>query len=127
MPKGLKHAGDTVFNFCAFECCLTNTDVIDGLDALAPCVDLGLVDVTCGGGVLEEQRQRQTLIDVLRGRGVPRLQGRGRGDLRVRVDVQVPTRLSDAEVELLRAFAVGRGEEVQTDQGLLARIKSAFQ
>lgn len=64
---------------------------------------------------------------VLRGRGVPRLQGRGRGDLRVRVEVQVPVRLTEAEVELLRAFAAGRGEEVQPDQGLLARIKSAFQ
>jgi molecular chaperone DnaJ len=64
---------------------------------------------------------------VLRGRGVPRLQGRGRGDLRVRVEVLVPTSLTDAEVELLRAFAAGRGEEVQPDQGLLARIKSAFQ
>ena len=64
---------------------------------------------------------------MLRGRGVPRLQGRGRGDLRVRVDVQVPTRLSDAEIDLLKAFAAGRGEDVQVDQGLLARIKSAFQ
>ena len=40
---------------------------------------------------------------VLRQRGVPRLHGRGRGDLRVRIDVQVPTKLSDAEADLLRA------------------------
>lgn len=64
---------------------------------------------------------------LLRNRGVPRLQGRGRGDLRVRVVVQVPTNLSDAEADLLKQFAAVRGEEVQTEHGLFSRIKSAFQ
>lgn len=64
---------------------------------------------------------------VLRQRGVPRLQGRGRGDLRVRVDVQVPTKLSDFETELLKKFAEARGEELHSESGLFARIKSAFQ
>ena len=64
---------------------------------------------------------------VLRQRGVPRLQSRGRGDLRVRIDVQVPTKLTDFEVELLKKFAEARGEEVHHEPGLLARIKSAFQ
>lgn len=63
---------------------------------------------------------------VLRGRGVPRLQGRGRGDLRVRVQVQVPTKLTEFEAELLKKFADSRGEEVHAEQGLLSRIKSAF-
>ncbi len=64
---------------------------------------------------------------VLRQRGVPRLQGRGRGDLRVRVNVQVPTKLSDFEAELLKKFAEARGEELHSESGLFARIKSAFQ
>ncbi len=64
---------------------------------------------------------------VLRQRGVPRLQGRGRGDLRVRVDVQVPTKLSEYEAELLKKFAESRGEELHHETGLFARIKSAFQ
>ena len=64
---------------------------------------------------------------ILRQRGVPRLQGRGRGDLRVVVQVQVPTKLSEFETELLKKFAEARGEEVQTEHGLFARIKSAFQ
>jgi molecular chaperone DnaJ len=64
---------------------------------------------------------------VLRQRGVPRLQGRGRGDLRVRVNVQVPTKLSDQEAELLKKFAELRGEDVHNESGLFARIKSAFQ
>jgi molecular chaperone DnaJ len=64
---------------------------------------------------------------VLRGRGVPRLQGRGRGDLRVRTRVEVPTRLSDDEAELLRLFAKSRGELVEPhEKGIFSRIKSAF-
>ena len=64
---------------------------------------------------------------VLRQRGVPRLQGRGRGDLRVRVNVQVPTKLNEVESELLKKFAESRGEELHHESGLFARIKSAFQ
>lgn len=64
---------------------------------------------------------------VLRQRGVPRLQGRGRGDLRAIVRVEVPTRLTDDEVELLSRFAEGRGEVVGNGkEGLFSRIKSAF-
>ncbi len=63
---------------------------------------------------------------VLRGKGVTRLQSRGRGDLRVQVRVEVPTKLTDAEADLLRRFAEGRGEHVIHEQGFLSRIKSAF-
>jgi molecular chaperone DnaJ len=64
---------------------------------------------------------------VLRQRGVPRLQGRGRGDLRAVVRVDVPTRLSDVEIELLTSLAEGRGESVGNGkEGLMSRIKSAF-
>ena len=64
---------------------------------------------------------------VLRGRGVPRLQGRGRGDLRVRVSLEVPTKMSDEEAELLRLFAKSRGEYIESNEkGLFSRIKSAF-
>ena len=64
---------------------------------------------------------------VLRQRGVPRLQGRGRGDLRVIVDVIVPTNLTEAETDLLKRFAEGRHEEVgSSGGGLFSRIRSAF-
>ncbi len=64
---------------------------------------------------------------VLRGRGVPRLQARGRGDLRAIVSVEVPTKLSDSEAALLRQFADGRGEAVgEHGSSLFSRIKSAF-
>ena len=65
----------------------------------------------------------------LKGRGVPALRGRGRGDLLVRVDVEVPGRLSAEEDELLRSFAAMRGEEVAApqDKGVFSRLESAFQ
>jgi molecular chaperone DnaJ len=64
---------------------------------------------------------------VLKKRGVPRLQSTGRGDLIAVVKVVVPTKLSDAESELLRTFAEKRGEDVApADKGFFSRIKSAF-
>jgi molecular chaperone DnaJ len=65
----------------------------------------------------------------LKGRGVPALRGRGRGDLLVRVDVEVPTRLSAEEDELVRTLAAKRGEEVANvqDKGMFSRLRNAFQ
>jgi molecular chaperone DnaJ len=65
----------------------------------------------------------------LKGRGVPALRGRGRGDLLVRVDVEVPGRLSAEEDELLRSLADLRGENVAApqDKGVFSRLRSAFQ
>ena len=64
---------------------------------------------------------------VLRARGVPRLRGRGRGDLRAIVSIAVPDDLSDREVELLTEYAEGRGETVgNPKEGLVSRMKSAF-
>jgi len=64
---------------------------------------------------------------TLRNRGVPKLQGRGRGDLRAQLVVEVPTKLDDDEASLLRQLAERRGEPVNPpDKGLFSRIKSAF-
>ncbi|UDY35775.1 molecular chaperone DnaJ [Dermatobacter hominis] len=64
----------------------------------------------------------------LKGRGVPHLGGRGRGDLIVVVDVETPTKLDDEEAELLRQFAALRGEDVApADEGFFSKVKSAFQ
>jgi molecular chaperone DnaJ len=63
----------------------------------------------------------------LRGRGVPHVRGRGRGDLVVQVVVDTPTRLTKAQEELLRRFAAESGEAVgPPDEGLMARLRSAF-
>jgi molecular chaperone DnaJ len=65
----------------------------------------------------------------LKGRGIPALRGRGRGDLLVRVDVDVPARLSAEEDALLRQLAELRGEDVAgpQDKSVFSRLKSAFQ
>jgi molecular chaperone DnaJ len=63
----------------------------------------------------------------LRGRGVPYLEGRGRGDLIVRVVVDTPTRLARDEEDLLRKLAAERGEDVAPpDSSLFSKIRSAF-
>ena len=48
----------------------------------------------------------------LRGKGIPSLQGRGRGDQFVTVKVQVPTNLTTEQREALRAFGAAMGEAV---------------
>ena len=52
---------------------------------------------------------------------------RMRGDIYCRIFVEVPTKLSEAEVELLTSYAEGRDEVVgNAKEGLFTRIKSAF-
>ncbi|WP_100350277.1 molecular chaperone DnaJ [Luteimicrobium subarcticum] len=50
-------------------------------------------------------------VVTLKNLGVGHLNGSGRGDLRVHVDVSVPTALDDEQAELLRQLAALRGEE----------------
>jgi molecular chaperone DnaJ len=63
----------------------------------------------------------------LKGRGVPRLDGRGRGDLMVRIGVEIPTSLDEESEDLLRRYAIARGEPVaEPDEGFFSRFKTAF-
>ena len=63
----------------------------------------------------------------LRGRGVPHVDGRGRGDLLVQIMVDTPTNLNKEQENLLRLLAAERGEDVApADSGFLSRIRSAF-
>ncbi|MDQ6696574.1 MAG: molecular chaperone DnaJ [Actinomycetota bacterium] len=63
----------------------------------------------------------------LRGRGVPHVRGRGRGDLLLHVVVDTPTALGSEEERLLRELAELRQEEVApADSGFLSKIRSAF-
>ena len=66
-------------------------------------------------------------IRVLRGKGMPVLQGYGRGDQRVLVNVVVPRRLSDEQRRLLAEFdAQADAETYKADEGFFEKIKSAF-
>ena len=67
----------------------------------------------------------------LRDHGVPRLEGRGRGrgDMLVSINVEIPTKLSKQDDELLRQIAQQRDENVADpgDKTVLGKIRSAFQ
>jgi molecular chaperone DnaJ len=66
-------------------------------------------------------------VVVLRGRGMPVLQGFGRGDQRVLVNVAVPRHLTDEQRDLLERFEQSAGEETyKTDEGFFDKLKSAF-
>lgn len=54
----------------------------------------------------------------LRGKGIPELRGRDRGDQYVTVRVQVPTSLNSEQKEALRAFAQSMGEDLPEESGL---------
>jgi molecular chaperone DnaJ len=66
-------------------------------------------------------------LRVLRGKGMPVLQGFGRGDQRVLVNVLVPRRLSEEQRLLLEQFGQTTGEEAyRPDEGFFDKLKSAF-
>jgi molecular chaperone DnaJ len=50
-------------------------------------------------------------VSTLKGLGVKKLHGTGRGDLLVTVNITVPTNLTDSQKALLAAFSTERGEE----------------
>jgi molecular chaperone DnaJ len=66
-------------------------------------------------------------VVVLRGRGMPVLQGFGRGDHRVLVNVVVPRNLSDEQRRLLEQFDEHADERTyKADEGFFEKLKSHF-
>src|SRR5665647_671823 len=64
---------------------------------------------------------------VYRNRGVPVLQGLGRGDLKVVVNVLVPRQLSDEQREVLEQFAALTADtDYEPDQGFLDKVRAVF-
>ena len=63
----------------------------------------------------------------LRGRGVPSLRAHGRGDLVIRIVVEVPTRLTAKQRELLEAYAqLENGDRSPLAQSFFEKVKSLF-
>ncbi|MCL1923042.1 MAG: molecular chaperone DnaJ [Propionibacteriaceae bacterium] len=83
-----------------------------------------LVTVTINSGTQTGSRL------VVKGHGVPKLRGRGRGDLIIHVVVSTPTKLDDAQRELLNQLALARGEDgpvrPKADKGFLDKLRQAF-
>jgi molecular chaperone DnaJ len=66
-------------------------------------------------------------VRVLRGRGMPILQGFGRGDHRVLVNVVVPRQLTEEQRRLLGDFEQTVSDETyKPDEGFFGKLKSAF-
>jgi molecular chaperone DnaJ len=69
---------------------------------------------------------------VIRGRGIPALRSGVRGDLKVTIEVETPSRLDDRQSELLRELARLRREESpdgrinQPHKGMFGRLRDAF-
>ena len=64
---------------------------------------------------------------IYRNRGVPALQGYGRGDLKVVVNVQVPRRLSAEQREVLEQFAELTGDaDYEPDQSFFDKVRAVF-
>ncbi len=92
-----------------------------GTEASVPTLD-GPTSVRIEGGTQPGATLR------LRGEGMPRIRGRGRGDLKVVVDVMVPTRLTGEQRDLLERFDEVSGEETYNGGGgsFFDRLKGVF-
>jgi molecular chaperone DnaJ len=91
-----------------------------GATVAVPTLD-GETDLTFGPGTQPGE------IRVLRGKGLPVLQGFGRGDHRVLVNVLVPRQLSEEQRRLLEEFErVSSEETYRPDEGFFEKLKSAF-
>jgi len=61
----------------------------------------------------------------LRGKGIPNLHGHGVGDMHVRVLVEIPTKLTAKQKELLIEFAKSRGEDIDLlSKGFFDKVKT---
>jgi molecular chaperone DnaJ len=99
---------------------LTITQAALGATVAVPTLD-GETDMT-----FEPGTQPGELV-VLRGRGLPVLQGFGRGNQRVLVNVTVPRRLTDEQRRLLEEFdRLSSAETYEATEGFFEKLKSAF-
>lgn len=63
----------------------------------------------------------------LRGKGVPILNGRGRGDQYITVNVETPKNLNDEQKKMLKDFGASMGDEVyENRKSFFDKIKDAF-
>jgi molecular chaperone DnaJ len=107
-------------------------------DDIFSTVDLTMTEAALGARVTIPTLDGETELEfepgtqpgevvVLRGRGMPVLQGFGRGDQRVLVNVAVPHQLTDEQRELLEQFERSAGEDTyRPDEGFFDKLKSAF-
>ncbi|HEY4002965.1 MAG TPA: molecular chaperone DnaJ [Candidatus Xenobia bacterium] len=69
--------------------------------------------------------QSGTVFKV-RGKGMPVLQGYGRGDLHVEINVMVPTKLNDKQRKMLKEFAGAGSQEAEEHKGFFQKVLDAI-
>ena len=114
-PRFVREGNDI---FCTVD--LTMTDAALGTTVSVPTLE-GEVELELEPGTQPGK------LHVLRGRGMPVLQGFGHGDQRVLVNVQVPRRLTEEQRRLLEEFGNSAGADTyEADEGFFQKLKSAF-
>ena len=104
--------------YCTID--LTVPQAALGATVTVPTLD-GETEVTFESGTQAGQ------VHVLPGRGFPSLQGVGRGDQRVLVNVLVPRQMTDVQRWLLEEFErLSTDETYKVDEGFFDKLKSAF-
>ena len=110
----------------------------DGDDLLCE-VPVSFVQAALGADIEVPALEGKTAIKIppgtqpstmfrLKGMGIKNVQGYGRGDLHVRVNVEVPTRLSSAQKAKLQEFAqLCDGKESPLTHGFFEKAKNLFQ
>jgi molecular chaperone DnaJ len=99
---------------------LTMTGAALGTTAVVPTLG-GNVELEFGPGTQPGE------VRVLRGKGMPVLQGFGRGDHRLLVNVTVPRNLSVDQRRLLEEFAQSEHDRnYKTDEGFFEKLRTAF-
>jgi molecular chaperone DnaJ len=99
---------------------LTLTQAALGVTLTVPTID-GQVELELEEGIQPGD------VRVLRGKGMPVLQGSGRGDHRVLVNVLVPRRLSAEQRRLLEELQGSEDEHTYaSDEGFVDRLKARF-
>src|SRR5438105_3286807 len=63
----------------------------------------------------------------LKGLGAPSLRGNGTGDQLIRVKVEIPTKLTPKQKELLEEYARSSGESLDHEGGILNKMKNMFE
>jgi molecular chaperone DnaJ len=108
--------GDDIFSTVA----LTMTQAALGTRVTVPTLD-GEEDLDFEAGTQPNH------LRVLRGKGMPVLQGFGRGDHRVLVNVAIPHQLTDEQRDVLKRFEESATEDTyRPDEGFFEKLKSAF-
>lgn len=106
-------------------------DVICEIPISFPQAALGAeIDVPTIDGIMKyaipEGTQSGTVFKI-KGKGIPRIRGYGRGDELIQIIVEIPKKLNDKQKELLKHFAEACSEDVnEQKKSFFNKVKEAF-